>query len=166
MESCKVGCFGNVAQRWIALMAVVAMVAGCAAYAAPGPKTQVGAATGAAGGGLLAASIDDDAESILAGVLLGALVGGAVGNALDNADRQYASRNTQYALEKNPSGRTSKWHNPDSGHSGTTTPIKTLEPDPGVYCREFQQTVTVGGRTEQAYGTACRQPDGDWRIKS
>ena len=33
-------------------------------------------------------------------------------------------------------------------------------------CREFQQTITVGGRTETAYGTACRQPDGDWKIVS
>lgn len=34
----------------------------------------------------------------------------------------------------------------------------------GRQCREFQQTVTVGGRTEQAYGTACLQPDGSWEI--
>jgi surface antigen len=26
--------------------------------------------------------------------------------------------------------------------------------------------VTVGGRAEQAYGTACRQPDGSWQIVS
>jgi surface antigen len=36
----------------------------------------------------------------------------------------------------------------------------------GKYCREFQQTVTIGGKTEQAYGTACRQPDGSWQIVS
>jgi len=24
--------------------------------------------------------------------------------------------------------------------------------------------VTVGGETEQAYGTACRQPNGSWKI--
>ena len=34
----------------------------------------------------------------------------------------------------------------------------------GRYCREFQQTVTIGGRTAEAYGTACRQPDGSWKI--
>jgi hypothetical protein len=34
----------------------------------------------------------------------------------------------------------------------------------GLQCREFQQTVTVGGRKEEAYGTACLQPDGDWQI--
>ena len=34
----------------------------------------------------------------------------------------------------------------------------------GAYCREFQHTVTIGGKTEDAYGTACRQPDGTWKI--
>jgi surface antigen len=34
----------------------------------------------------------------------------------------------------------------------------------GKYCREFYQTVSIGGRTEDAYGVACLQPDGDWRI--
>jgi len=24
--------------------------------------------------------------------------------------------------------------------------------------------VTIDGRTEVAYGTACRQPDGSWKI--
>ncbi len=34
------------------------------------------------------------------------------------------------------------------------------------YCREYQRTVNVGGRTQQSYGTACRQPDGAWKIVS
>jgi surface antigen len=34
------------------------------------------------------------------------------------------------------------------------------------YCREFQQTITVGGKAEQAYGTACQQPDGAREVVS
>ena len=49
-------------------------------------------------------------------------------------------------------------------HQGTYTPVKTYQTDNGQYCREFQQTITVGGQTESAYGTACRQPDGSWQI--
>ena len=45
-------------------------------------------------------------------------------------------------------------------------PVRTVQQADGTYCREFQQTVTVGGRTEEAYGTACRQPDGSWKIVS
>lgn len=32
------------------------------------------------------------------------------------------------------------------------------------YCREYTKTVRIGGRTEQAYGTACYRPDGSWEI--
>jgi hypothetical protein len=33
-------------------------------------------------------------------------------------------------------------------------------------CREFQKTVIVGGKQQQAYGTTCQQPDGSWQIAS
>lgn len=32
------------------------------------------------------------------------------------------------------------------------------------YCREYTRTVMIGGRTQEAYGTACYQPDGSWMI--
>ena len=32
------------------------------------------------------------------------------------------------------------------------------------YCREYTRTVYIGGRTQDAYGTACLQPDGSWMI--
>ena len=31
-------------------------------------------------------------------------------------------------------------------------------------CREFQQTITVNGVEQKAYGTTCQQADGTWRI--
>ncbi|MFT6990872.1 MAG: hypothetical protein ACJASL_002855 [Paraglaciecola sp.] len=34
----------------------------------------------------------------------------------------------------------------------------------GQTCREFQQNITVGGNTEEAFGTACLQADGAWSI--
>lgn len=33
----------------------------------------------------------------------------------------------------------------------------------GPECREFQNTVTIGGKPVKAYGRACRQPDGTWK---
>lgn len=145
------------------LLASSTALAACIGPGMPGPKTQVGAATGAAAGGLIGAALGGEAEGILAGVLLGGLAGGAIGNALDNADREYAMRNSWYALERTPAGTTSVWRNPDSGHSGSVTPLRTWETDAG-YCREFEQTIRVGGRSERGYGTACREPDGSWRI--
>ncbi len=34
----------------------------------------------------------------------------------------------------------------------------------GRTCREYQSDVVVGGVKRPAYGTACLQPDGTWKI--
>ena len=34
----------------------------------------------------------------------------------------------------------------------------------GRTCREYQTSVVVGGVSQPAFGTACRQPDGVWRV--
>ncbi len=34
----------------------------------------------------------------------------------------------------------------------------------GDYCREYTRTVYIGNRSQEAYGTACLQPDGSWMI--
>ena len=70
-----------------------------------------------------------------------------------------------HTMEKAPINSVGKWENPDSGHGGSVTPTKTYTTTEGTPCREFTQTVTIGGQTEQAYGTACRQADGSWKIK-
>ena len=54
--------------------------------------------------------------------------------------------------------------NPETGNRGTIEPTRTYQS--GQTCREYQHTVYVGGRAEQARGNACRQPDGTWRIVS
>ena len=97
-------------------------------------------------------------------VALGALAGSEVGKSLDRADKMYMARTTQNTLESIPSGQTQQWNNPDSGASGTITPQRTWTNNDGRNCREFQQTVTIGGRTETAYGTACRDNAGGWQI--
>lgn len=41
---------------------------------------------------------------------------------------------------------------------------QALEKDwQGEPCREYQTTVTIDGKTETAYGRACRQADGTWK---
>lgn len=35
--------------------------------------------------------------------------------------------------------------------------------DDGRYCREANKTVVIDGRLQNAYGTACYQPDGSWQ---
>ena len=145
----------------IAALAAALVLTGCAQA---GPKTAIGSAGGAAAGGLIASAAGGGTKGIIGGVLLGALLSGAVGNALDQRDREYAAQTTYHALETGRSGSTSTWRNPDSGHHGSVTPTRTYENARGRYCREYEQTIYVGGHAEQGYGTACRQPDGSWQI--
>lgn len=44
-------------------------------------------------------------------------------------------------------------------------PLPRTDPN-GVYCREFTQSVMIGGVRHEAYGTSCQQPDGSWRVVS
>jgi hypothetical protein len=41
---------------------------------------------------------------------------------------------------------------------------QSASPQAAANCREFQQTITVGGETQEAYGTTCQQPDGRWKV--
>jgi surface antigen len=150
-----------------AALAIAVAIAGCQNGQGDfGAKTGLGAGLGAAGGGLLAAAVGGSGAGIAAGVLLGGLAGGALGSTLDAQDRRIAAQNSQHALETAPAGTATTWQNPDSGNSGTVTPTRTFQNASGQYCREFQQTITIGGQQQQSYGTACRQPDGSWRIVS
>lgn len=79
------------------------------------------------------------------------------------ADLQLISAATQDALEHNRVGESANWSNPATGHLGTVTPTRTLERVAGVPCRDFQQTVTMEGRTTFAYDRACRNTDGLWQ---
>lgn len=54
----------------------------------------------------------------------------------------------------------------DGGASGSVTATREGTTTSGRYCREFQQKITVGGKNENAYGTACQNQDGSWEIVS
>ena len=128
-----------------------------------------GALIGGVIGGILGNQVGKGKGRVVAtaaGAAVGALLGSDIGRKLDKYDRIYAVKAQQSALETNKVGQPSSWSNPDSGNSGTVTPTNTFQHSDGTNCREFSQTVTVGGRTEEGYGTACRQPDGSWKIIS
>lgn len=151
-----------------AVLAVSVALAGCAPHGQGGiSKKTGGTLIGAGLGGLAGAQIGKGSGKLAAvaiGALAGAFIGRQVGASLDRADRLAMERTAQGALERNKIGQPSTWTNPDTGHSGTIKPVKTYKTARNQYCREYQQTVTIGGKTERAYGTACRQPDGTWKI--
>lgn len=131
-----------------------------------GPKQQIGTLGGAVAGGLAGSAIGGGTGRLIAtgaGVLLGSLLGSSIGQSLDRADQAYLSQSTQRALESGQAGQPVEWRNPDSGNYGTVVPQRAYQQN-NSYCREYSQNIVVGGKSERAYGTACRQPDGSWQI--
>lgn len=142
------------------------VLAGCQQGA--GQKQQLGTGAGAILGGLAGSQIGDGSGQLIAvgaGTLLGALAGSEIGKSLDRADKIYMQRAADKATSA-PLGETITWNNPESPNRGTVTPVRDGYSEAGRYCREFQQTIIVGGREQEAYGTACQQPDGSWEIMS
>ncbi|MBI3418684.1 MAG: glycine zipper 2TM domain-containing protein [Proteobacteria bacterium] len=133
-----------------------------------GQKQTIGTLGGAAAGGLLGNQFGKGTGNVIAtaiGVGVGGWLGNEIGASLDNADRAKL-QNAQYSSYNAPVGQTIRWNNPQTGNSGTFTPVRDGTAANGAYCREFQQTVVISGRQQQAYGTACRQPDGSWQIQN
>lgn len=129
----------------------------------------LGGLIGGVAGGILGSQIgggDGRIVTGVAGALIGAWAGTKVAESLTQQDVAYVEETTIEVIEETPVGETIEWYNPESGNQGSVTTTREGETANGNYCREYQQTVTIGGNTEQAYGTACRQPDGAWEIIS
>ncbi len=150
----------------LAIVGVVAL--SMTACTDAGDQEVMGTLVGAGLGAFLGSQLGGGGGGTMAAVAIGTLAGGAIGNQigrrLDEADRMKMTQATQVALETSPSGVTTDWYNPDTGVSGTVTPQPRQSIGDEQYCREYQQTVTIGGEVQEAYGMACRQPDGSWRI--
>ncbi len=131
-----------------------------------GNKELMGTIGGAAVGGLAGAQFGKGKGQLVGvglGALLGSMAGSSIGQSLDRADMMYAERASQQA-QSAAIGNTISWNNPQSGNSGTITPTRDGRSSNGRYCREYSQTITVDGRKESAYGTACQNPDGTWQV--
>ncbi len=155
-----------VSKKSIAVTMLVSMLAisGCAENA--GRKETGGALVGAALGGLLGSQFGSGGGKLAAtafGTLAGAAVGSSIGRSMDEVDRM-KMRQAERVAYTAPLNETIVWNNPESVNYASFTPIRDGNKDSGAYCREFQSEIIVGGKKEEGYGTACRQPDGSWKI--
>ena len=100
-------------------------------------------------------------SALIVATLLGA--GSGFGQTVTTGPAPLAPQ-SQQALESAPSGTVVQWKNPD-GATSTVVPQPAFQSASGQICREFQQTVTIAGKPQQAYGTACRQPYGSWKLQ-
>lgn len=76
--------------------------------------------------------------------------------------QQRAHEDAQIRATSAPIGQPIIWS--DGQANGAVTTTREGHTPDGGYCREFRQQVTIAGRTEEAYGTACRKPDGSWQV--
>ncbi len=123
-----------------------------------------GVLIGAIAGGILGNQVGGGsgrAVATMVGAVAGAMIGGSIGRHMDEQDQI----KTSLALENVRTGVPATWVNPDTGYEYAVTPTNTYESASGP-CREYTVDATIGGKTEQAYGTACRQADGSWKIQN
>jgi surface antigen len=121
----------------------------------------VGGVIGGAVGGVAGAQFGKGkgkTAATIGGAIVGVLVGASIGRSMDEVDQNCVGR----ILEHAPDRQRIRWAG-ERGADYTVVPLRTYEAD-GAYCREYQTEATVGGRVQHVYGTACRQPDGAWKI--
>jgi surface antigen len=121
----------------------------------------VGGVLGGAVGGVAGAQFGKGkgkTAATIGGAIVGVLVGASIGRSMDEIDQNCVGR----ILEHAPDRRRIEWEG-ERGADYAVMPLRTYQSD-GAYCREYQTEATVGGKVQHVYGTACRQPDGAWKI--
>lgn len=127
-------------------------------------NTAIGAVSGGVIGGLAGSAIGGGTGKIIAvgaGAIVGALLGGYVGSSMDSSD----TTKTYNTLNNNPSNKSSRWKNQNTGTTYTVTPMSEPMATKGYsYCRDFSTTAIISGKKQKVTGTACRQSDGTWKA--
>lgn len=146
----------------IAACLVAIGLSGCATSGGPNETggTIIGGVLGGALGSQVGGGRGRTAATVI-GALIGANIGANVGRSMDGNDRARVAQ----AFESAPTGQSTQWVNPDSNNQYAVTPTRTYQ-SAGAPCREYTMRAVVGGRPDDVRGTACRQPDGSWRVNN
>lgn len=112
---------------------------------------------GGAGGGVVGSTIGKG-HGRTAATITGALIGATLVSNASRGEDCY-----QQVFETAPVGAPVNFQTQQVGYNYTITPTRDYRTD-GRYCREYQAVATVGGHIRETYGTACRQPDGQWEV--
>ena len=159
-------------KRAISIVAILAFAAACQPRGGGAPaltKEDLGSVIGGAAGAALGSQMGSGSGRTVAtaaGTLLGAALGRSIGGSLDTVDLNQYHQTSQQALEVGRPGQAFPWQGPRSGVSGSVVPSGYFQNTSGQYCREYTQTINIGGRLQEGHGVACRQPDGSWKIQS
>jgi len=144
---------------WLVASILSLTMLGCANQ---GPSEQSGMVIGGILGGVIGHQVGHgrgNAMATIIGTMAGAAIGSSIGKSMDELDRMKVAA----SLETVRTGVKSEWRNPDTQYEYAVTPTRTYETAEGP-CREYTLDASIGGKTEQVYGRACRQADGSWKI--
>jgi surface antigen len=126
-------------------------------------REKLGAVLGGMIGGAVGSQIADGkgrTVATLSGAVIGILVGQSIGRHMDEVDQNCTGQTLEYV----PDHDHVSWSDPATGNFYTVTPVRTYPASGNRYCREYQTDAIIGGRRQQVYGSACRQPDGSWKM--
>jgi len=129
-----------------------------------GRSTQMGAAGGAAFGGIVAAIAGANPAWIAASVILGGVTGGVIGNRMGKDDAERHARTNISALDGLGKGQTSSWSNKKTGNHGSTTVTRVTTNADGQVCKAFKEAVYTKDEAVTREATACRSPGGNWKV--
>jgi surface antigen len=87
---------------------------------------------------------------------------GSLHDQLGDGDVSLAAAALQRSLEQARNGQPTAWRNAATGSAGSITPTRTFLAADGAYCREYEETITIGGRSGRSRNTACRGESGKW----
>ncbi len=126
-------------------------------------RVVLGGTLGWATGAVLGSTVDKNdgrSAAIVGSADIGVLVGGAIGQYMDSVDQNCVGQ----ILEHTPDGRSIGWRNSDNDFAYLVTPKAAFQTGDGRTCRNYVTEVWIDNQQQQASGTACRQPDGSWKV--
>lgn len=109
---------------------------------------------------LSCSNMSNQDAGVLTEAVADGLIGGDISKNMDDMDRMKMNR----ALENHSVGEPICWLTSHSGAFYHDTPVKNMSVQCNSYCHAHSTTAMVAGKKQQIYGTACRQPDGSWRM--
>ena len=151
--------------KLICVLFSLLFLGGCAQM---GPNESKGAILGGATGAVVGSMFGGGTGTVVGatvGGIIGSNIGANWGQQLDTVAQQQHERAVARSLSK---GNTVSWnmvqHHSAERSSGRVEVLRSVRDEYNRLCREYQQTITVGGKTTTSYGTACRDRDGSWVI--
>ena len=150
-----------------ALLLLALIVGACSNRMEVATSQAVGAAFGAAGGGITGYQFGNGKGQLFlttAGALFGAAAGYRYGPRLMGSDRFAYDSAVQRALANLPDGDMATWSNPETGNRGMFRPTRSYVEASGGLCRQYRTTVAFRDGVESGNGIACLHPGGGWTL--